>query len=65
MIYRMVNNIQDFDQRLSSIESNITSYSDRLGGLEASVNDLGNKMTSDDQVKHFRRVPRAIMVRVL
>ena len=44
MIYRMVNNIQDFDQRLSSIESNITSYSDRLGGLEASVNDLGDKM---------------------
>ena len=61
----MVNNIQNFDQRLSSIESNITSYSDWLGGLEASVNDLGNKMTSDDQVKDFRRVPRAIMVRVL
>ena len=61
----MVNNIQEFDQRLSSIESNITSYSDRLGGLEASVNDLGNKMTSDDKVKDFRRVPRAIMVRFL
>ena len=62
----MVNNVQDFGQRLSSIGSNITSYSDRLGGLEASVNGLsGDKMTSDDQVKDFRRVPRAIMVRFL
>lgn len=61
----MVSNIQDFGQRLSSTESHITSYSDRLGGLEASVNDLGNKMTSDDKVKDFRRVPRAIMVRFL
>ena len=61
----MVNNIQDFGQRLSSIVNNITSYSDRLRGLEASTNDLGNKMTSDDKVKDFKRVPRAIMVRFL
>ena len=57
----MVNNIQDFGQRLSSIENNITSYFDRLGGLEASVNDLRNKMTSG--LKDFRQVSRAIMVR--
>ena len=54
----MVNNIQDFGRRLSLIESNITSHSDRLGELEASVNDLGNKMSSDDEVKDFRQVPR-------
>ena len=61
----MVKNIQDFGQRLPSIKSNTTSYSDRLGGLETSVNDLGNKMTSDDQIKDFRRVQRAIMARFL
>ena len=61
----MVNNIQDFGERLSSIVNNITSYSDRLRELEASTNDLGNKMTSDDKVKDFKRVPRAIMVRFL
>ena len=61
----MVKNIQDYGQRLSSIESNTTSYSDRLGVLETSVNDLANKMASDDQIKDFRRVPGAIMVRFL
>ena len=43
LIDRMVNNIQDFGQRLSSVGCNITTYPDWLGVLEASLNNTRKK----------------------